>query len=59
MVRRPLKTEGTEGVEERKKDFSTQVEEGEEKKSTGNINCEFSVCRMHCVSFLFIEKIYN
>jgi len=28
MVRRPLKTEGTEGVEERKKDSSTQVEGG-------------------------------
>jgi len=28
MVRRPLKTEGTERVEERKKDSSTQVERG-------------------------------
>jgi len=28
MVRRPLKTEGTEEVEERKKDSSTQVERG-------------------------------
>jgi hypothetical protein len=28
MVRRPLKTEGTERVEERKKDLSTQVEGG-------------------------------
>jgi len=28
MVRRPLETEGTTGVEERKKDSSTQVERG-------------------------------
>jgi hypothetical protein len=28
MVQRPLKTKGTERVEERKKDLSTQVEGG-------------------------------
>jgi len=28
MVRRPLETDGTEGVKERKKDSSTQVKRG-------------------------------
>jgi len=43
MVQRPLKTEGTEEVEERKKDLATQVEGG----------------RIHYMSSLFIEKIHN
>jgi len=35
MVQRPLKTEGTEEVEERKKDLATQVEGGRrEEKHT-------------------------
>jgi len=32
MVRRPLEIEGTKGVEEKKKDSSTQVEGGRREK---------------------------
>jgi hypothetical protein len=67
MVRRPPKTEGTEGVEERKKDSSTQVEGGriEEKHrkhqllifGVWNALCELSIYREN--SQLIIEKLWE
>jgi len=45
MVRRPLETEGAKGVEEKKKDSSTQVEKGERRKIL-KVSQYFSMCAM-------------
>ena len=55
MVQRPLETEWIEEVEERKKDLSTQVG-GRREENHRKHQLLISVCRMQCVSSLFIKK---
>lgn len=57
MVRKSLENKVTTGVEERKKDSSTQVERGRgEEKHTKHLLC-FSMCRISETSSPFIVKV--
>jgi len=41
MVRRPLETDETKGSRRRRRTRLHKSKKGEERKSTGSINCEF------------------
>jgi hypothetical protein len=59
MVRRPLETEGTEGVEERNKNSSTQIERGRREEKYIKHQLYSSVCRISKANSPFIGRVRN